>query len=124
MPLPEPGAASLVAGVRYRLGRGGCVIINSVEIGGITRKYEQVATPAPKCWMALCLGWCAYLGQRLGPLLLQDLTINPAKRGGTTRQGRGDYKARTSWTVPRSSVDASANHPFECEEKEEMPREA
>ena len=53
----EPGAASLVVGASYRLGRRRYVIINSVEKGGITKKYEQVATPAPTFWMALCLGW-------------------------------------------------------------------
>ena len=124
MPLSEPGAASLVVGAIHRLGRMGYVIINSVERGGITKKCEQVATPAPKLWTALRLRWCAHLGQRPGPLSLQDVTINPVEGGGTTRRGRGDYKARTSWTVPMSSVDASANHPFECEEKEEMLREA
>ena len=30
--------------------------------------------------------------------------------------GVGDQKARRSWTAPRSSVDASIDDPFECEE--------
>ena len=55
MPLLEPGAAALVIGVSHRLGRGGYVIINSVERGGVTRKCEHVATPAAKFQMALCL---------------------------------------------------------------------
>jgi hypothetical protein len=91
-------------------GEGGAkyVTINPAEGGKITRKHEQVEAPASASLMARLLGRRSHFGQRPGPPLSQHVTINPSGEGGT--------RGRTSWTVPRSSIDASMDDPFECEE--------
>ena len=75
---------------------------------GDMNKWCQVATSASLSLMALLLERRSHLVLRPVPLSLQYTTINPS--------GDGDHKARTFWTAPRSSIDASVDDPFECEE--------